>query len=172
VRQLISAALAATFLLALGGCAAAPQGEEGFSPAAQEEIAARASEMREKVVDCLQERGWDVVLESDGWSIEGTNAEQAESYTQDQEACQEETGFNDLKGPPLTEAQMKDLYKFEVDLAECLRREGYEIPDAPSEQAFIDRYTTTDAWYAYRTVEPTSEESWNELQETCPQFGT
>jgi len=26
-----------------------------------------AQDAREKVVDCLQQRGWDVVLEPDGW---------------------------------------------------------------------------------------------------------
>ena len=158
--------------MGLAGCTSAPRVDPDAAPPSRDELAAMAQEAREKVVDCLQERGWDVVLEADGWSMEGATAEQADAYERDQRECQELSGANDIPVPPLTDERLEELYAYEVELAECLRAEGYDIPEAPSEQAFVELYTTEDAWYAYRFVTPTSEDAWKALQVSCPQFGS
>jgi hypothetical protein len=171
VRQLIPAIALVAAVIGLGGCATAPQAQREPTPISQDDLAKLAVEGREKIVDCLRERGWDVNLEVDGWSMEGVSEQQSDAYSRDQGECQDLSGLNDISVPPLTDDRLKDIYAYEVELADCLRSEGYDIPEAPSEQAFMDRYTTEDAWFAYKFVEPTSEERWTALQTSCPQYG-
>lgn len=168
MRQLITTAAFVAILVGLGGCAAAGPDEGAVPDPASPELIA---EGRAAVVTCLQERGWDVTLEVDGWSSTGITDAQADAYGRDQDECTEESGLNDIPVAPLTPERLAEIYAHEVESAECLRAEGYEIPETPSEQSFSELYTTEKAWYAYRFVEEPSQEKWSALQVTCPQFG-
>lgn len=157
----------AAVVLALAGCAGSPVPESTGNGSEQP----AASEVTELVVGCLQDAGWDVILQSDGYEIRNLTEAQTASYELDEAECQEASGWNDMAAEELTPERLSVMYDDELVRADCLRAEGFDVPEAPSRQSYIDRYTGEDPWYAYKFVEPAdlSEAEWTALQEKCPQ---
>ena len=87
VRQLAPAALLIAMMLGPGGCGSVSQAQTSATPIPDDQLAALVSEGRQAIVDCLRERGWDVTLEVDGWSMEGAGPDQSEAYARDQSEC-------------------------------------------------------------------------------------
>jgi len=152
----------------LVGCSGQPQmTEETPSATADEYAHARA------VAQCLQESGWGVDFdESDGsYGVkDGIPEAQAGQYEADRVACEEK--FPQEQGPALedwTAEQWSELYAREQQTAECLRNEGYDVPEIPSEQTYIDRYKNGDPWLAYAFLPVVGESEWKRLNDACPQ---
>lgn len=123
---------------------------------------------------CLEQRGFDMRVEEQGeppsltWVPENLPDEQTDAYNEAFSACIDEIGEPSPEPPP-TEAQIREIYLLEVATAECLRELGYEISDPPSEDVFIESYSTAP-WVAYFDLPkdmPPGE--WKLVNEECPQ---
>ncbi len=71
--------------------------------------------------------------------------------------------------PPTPEVE----YRFNLELAECLRAEGYEISQAPSFETWRDSIGNARVWHPYNDVAPLnlSQTEWDRLNMVCPQYG-
>ncbi|GAB3615907.1 hypothetical protein GCM10027416_04640 [Okibacterium endophyticum] len=161
----------AVALVMLTGCAVTePAGEPSSTlsqPQAGDSFAEKYPDSQ-TLADCLNEKGWDVTLNEATGSVEfeGTT-EQMDQYEIDQAECMPEDDSIPLE--ELTSEQWTALYEMELETAECLRAEGIEIEEAPSEQVFIDRYKSSDPWTSYTFVGDVSSDRWDELNTLCPQ---
>ncbi|MBX9717628.1 MAG: hypothetical protein K2X36_02150 [Microbacteriaceae bacterium] len=122
------------------------------------------------MVNCLKDAGWDVALDPVTGSTDIELPEdQFDSYVKARTTCVEavETQF---PVSPLTDAQMREIYDYEVWLSECLRGEGVTVPEIPSSQAFIDAYRGGEPWLSYSFVGDVNEETYRSLMLACPQL--
>jgi hypothetical protein len=71
---------------------------------------------------------------------------------------------------PPTQEQLTDYYIALLDTRKCLIGLGYEQPDAPSLDLFLDA-DESRSWHPYSLVAqlPLSVEEWAELEALCPQ---
>lgn len=127
-------------------------------------------EATEAMIDCLREAGWDVAFDP----LTGTTEielpeEQFAVYSEARNACVEEVE-KDFPISPLTDAQMDEIYDYEVWLSDCLRAEGVPVPSIPSSQAFIDAYRAGDPWLSYSFIGDVDEETYRTLLTACPQL--
>lgn len=171
LRLMASVSVAASLLLA--GCA--NQTPEALQTADSVDLGIHP-EFGAIMASCMVDRGWDTVVSGDG-GISSTIPEgQDESYDADLAACQEEHGF-DAIAPALTEPELRRLYLMELDTADCLRDEGYDPGQPPSEQSFVDAALIDgNAWDPYAEVYTTSnsqvsEDEYFALLEKCPRPG-
>lgn len=169
IKNLTRAAL----LMALGGVLLA-----GCSPAQNSapidyepgELSGQDQNFATEMAACLKESGWEVEVRPDNsYSIE-LQEEQADAYDAADKACSESLGYEE-EYEPLSDAQMKRLYQGFVSLAGCLRDEGHEVRDIPSEQAFLDD-AVFDPYGELRDPSRTdalSDDEYYALLKICPQ---
>lgn len=121
------------------------------------------------IVECLNRSGWNVTYDRRDNSItrEGP-ADQSGAYRRAYEECSAPYEAAEKKLGDFTEADWRRVYSLETATAECLRREGIDVPDIPAFQTFVDRYPTADVWFAWDFVNVT-ENRYYELLEKCPQ---
>lgn len=128
------------------------------------------------IAACMVTLGWDATVTGDGGVSSDIPEGQDESYDSDLAKCQAENGF-DTPAPSLTEPELRRLYLMELDTAECLREEGLDPGDPPSEQSFVDAALVDgNAWDPYTAVYTTSnsqvtEEEYFALLAKCPRPG-
>jgi hypothetical protein len=118
---------------------------------------------------CLRQKGWDVEIEWDGGVIadsESIPIAQEPIYSADSADClaQVETVF------AVDFAGKRALYEAEVKTRDCLILNGYDIPEAPTEQVYVDNYDV-DLWMAwsYVNLRNMDEASYRALNTLCPQ---
>ena len=121
------------------------------------------------VYDCIIEAGWSVERTWDGIEVTSDTVpdEQRELYEADIDACWAEI---DARVDAMTPDQISDVYEQELSTRECLIEQGLEVEVAPSEQEYSDTFHTT-RWSAYGAarVESLGGETWQKLNELCPQ---
>lgn len=160
-------------LLILVGCSSEPSADaepsSSSAPVAEQDMASSQYSESHELAACVNEKGWDVTVDErdGGIAFEGTEA-QMDQYQQDMEACmsesEDEVAFEDF-----TTEQWDEYYQAETDRAACLRDEGVNVPEIPSQQAFIDSFQGDEPWTAYSFVGEVSEDDWYRLNEACPQ---
>lgn len=136
VKNLTRAALLAVLGgVLLSGCSPAQSSAPiDYAPG---ELSGTEQDFATEMAACLKESGWDVEVRPDNSFGITLQEGQEDAYDAANAACAESLGF-DEEPEPLTDAQMKRLYEGLVSLAGCLRDEGHEVRDIPSEQAFLD----------------------------------
>ncbi len=122
---------------------------------------------------CLQERGWPVELdEKDPSAIDVPDLpiEQELIFLDDVRTCMEENGLQ------IAEPTRQDVVGGDhalVELKSCLAGLGYEVPDPPSLDAYLDAYPSGDAggWHPYALLEwgQLTQQEQDLIQEECPQ---
>ncbi len=170
-RSLVGASVVALGLLGVVGCTA--DNAQEAAPAVSESAAPAADDA---TLDCVRDRGWEIVVEEDGWSAPGVTEAQFETYSADVEECsqlhQTVQALEDI-----SPEEWQTGYAETVESAQCLRDEGYDIPETPSFQAWQDSYFAdregSEQWvpWLFVPVDSLSTEEWRELEETCPQVG-
>ncbi len=115
----------------------------------------RQSEWAEVVGDCVQGEGFpDVEIGDDGsigFSTEG-DAQRA-PYDLAMYVCQARFPLDPRYSAPLDDDALGRLYDFYVDeQVPCLEGQGFDIPEPPSRQQFIDSYFDYPTWIPYAFV--------------------
>lgn len=124
----------------------------------------------EELVQCLRTGGADVnVVNSVTFSATvgpGQTEEQLQSLY---EACRTEAGPPpERRTDPET---AKRVYVAYQQIVECLDELGYAVPEAPSEEVFVDRFVAgEDTWHPYNGLETqiTSLEEQIRVEQLCP----
>lgn len=126
---------------------------------------------------CLEDLGY--ALGPDGSIVGRQSAEHLEDIV----AC-----LVEVEGPrvPLTEGDLQELYQVRLESKDCLEAEGYEIPDPPSLDVFIESYEAIQAlgptirsdediigpWFPHAFVSPNTgvaPSEYERLLEACPE---
>jgi hypothetical protein len=120
--------------------------------------------------DCMTREGWipqEVPALNDadktGLGYSYTD-EQAPQFQASSATCVDESGMASVV-PPLTEADMREGYKSVLNMRECLRLEGFDMPQAPSLQSYLD---ADASWTPYDYV---SLDRFQDAERACPQNG-
>lgn len=126
------------------------------------------------LADCLVDAGWSNVTATPDNGIDSGDVptEQAEAYSVAYYTCYAMYPLNPRYNTPLSDDQVKRLYAyFRDELAPCLESRGFTVPAAPSEQQFIESYTTDGGWDLYGDVAANvNQNGWYEINTACPQY--
>lgn len=159
--------LAASILILVPACGAPTPTTPGSSePAATW----TAEEYVAAVVRCLREAGWEVQIDGSGDSFSAPSLTDAQrpAFIDAKAACDETVG---LPPPPesLSESQIRQRYQFLLDARTCLIGLGYAISEPPSEDAFVESWST-GPWSPHNEiVDIVSQQEWDEVNTECPQ---
>lgn len=103
---------------------------------------------------CLNDRGWETeVIPGSSTYRTVVPPEQHDQYNADIEECHIEIGV-DLSPPQVTPEEASELYDILLKVADCVRDLGYDVPDAPSRQTFVDELVSypIPSWHPYDPV--------------------
>lgn len=125
------------------------------------------------MVRCLTERGWNVVASDDGSyeTPDGIPNEQLDQYKTDVTACRASFGYDKIAAPHVTREQAQKLYNDLLKVAQCVRGQGYTVPDPPSEQTFVEALVNypIPVWHPYQVVtEQGGPDALKNIEKTCP----
>ena len=175
-RRGAATAIAAA-VLALAACSSGSDQPTGTDPdhtALSEEDGDMAA-----VRDCMEDAGWEVELVDQPGGLQGIEGtypdDQKEQYDQALATCQLEADV-DQEQPVMTADEAEAYFDALNETAQCLQDEGFEVPPAPSRQAFIDAATRGDLslWDVYQNFFPENPEeevdldAFTRAQEACP----
>lgn len=159
-RRLLLALAIAASLSVMSGCAHAATGSvtssgpDATAPGPEEPTASAGPSVRQPadtnadgkvssreslawLAACLQELGWDVVL--DGDSVHGRNmGAQYDAYIRDTEECIAKGAPNVPQSMEWTPELARVEYDAQVEYRECLIEHGVDAPELPSYQQYED----------------------------------
>lgn len=120
--------------------------------------------------DCLRAAGWDAQVNAagDGLSVASLPQEQRPAFMQALTECKERIGLPP-PAEPLGDSEIRATYRYWLEMRECLMDLGYTISEPPSQDAFVESWST-GPWSPYNdVVDQASEGDWEELNRKCPQ---
>lgn len=165
---------AALMMLVLAGCSAGATStvDPSTSPSPSESVDAEVQVVKAQV-DCLVAKGWTVRYDDQdggrGYSSVIDDS-QSDQFDADTKACKKQVGWTEpVIDHHWTDEEWQDIYADEQQVAQCLRDEGYDVPEVPSFQEWRDRYGTDDHWSAYGFVPNVDQQEWKRLNLACPQ---
>lgn len=126
-------------------------------------------------VTCLVDQGIPAVLLPDGGVGFGNiPPEQAQAQREAAYRCSVRFPFDPRYEQPLSNEQLQILYEYRTgELAECLKSEGYIVPDPPTVEVFIESHADPGAvvWHPYPEDDPRLHDmdEWYRINEVCPQ---
>lgn len=107
-----------------------------------------------------------VIPPGDGLSFEDVPPEQNKLAVETEAACRAGLGVAELTVADYT-AEIRNLfYDYQVALRDCLISEGFEIPEPPSREYFVEHFFD-DPWTAYSWVAP---DVFGVTEVRCPQY--
>ncbi|MCM3658579.1 hypothetical protein M3147_15085 [Agromyces mediolanus] len=104
--------------------------------------------------ECMVDAGWVNLTVADDGSMSGEiPAAQSDQYEEDFGECQAQVELN-YPVPEMTESAIRERYAREVGTRDCLIAQGYSISDPPSEQVWVETFTSDPAslWLPYFEV--------------------
>lgn len=144
-------------MLVLSGCVEASTVAEAPRPTSKEDAIVLAK-------NCMSDRGWEVDIIDGATAAEVPDA-QMDSYLRAVSECSEVLGFTTPR-----EFSDEDLgFAFDAQTANrlCLIELGYEIPEGPIRQAYID---SQGAWTPYSDLPDLGPEEFAAAERQCPQY--
>ena len=145
--------------LCLAGCAAEPD-------TAEIDYVTSEAEADQRYADCMEEKGWEPSVDPNGGVEIGGHESQIEKLTADGEECDSRP---EMQSKPWTDEDYRLYYEAVSKVADCVAAAGYDVPEKPSLQVFIDQIkgvASEDQWYPHENV-PDSDLS--KMLNTCPE---
>lgn len=127
------------------------------------------------VAACMEEAGWEVEVEGWDQSISSDYpTDQYEAHSAASDACMAK-GLAKFPRPDFDDAAMRAAYAAEVAERTCLIDAGYDIPEPPALQSYLDSFTSK-RWEAMAAITPSlypelfrgGEARYRELMTRCP----
>lgn len=158
--------LGVVFLVVFSACSA----ETSPSPVQPDGEYLSYPERIDLVVACIRDRGFEASsARGFGVRVEYAGEDQAEIATRVEGECWEEVEQRYPLPPPLSH---EDRYYYLLDVANCLRDLGYDIPEAPSLEAYVDQMSaeepSIDLWDPYRILSMRGVDTYAIQREECP----
>ncbi|TFD49587.1 hypothetical protein E3T55_10940 [Cryobacterium frigoriphilum] len=120
---------------------------------------------------CMNDLGWPDRATADGGLDHGMIQDaQAGAHALAIYTCNAKYPMDPKYNVPLTDERLSELFDYFTDeLQPCLEAEGYDVPESPSRETFIDTYAENGAWHLYENVS-TGQSTWNSINAKCPQI--
>jgi hypothetical protein len=117
---------------------------------------------------CMNDHGFAVTLRGDGLGThwEDIPPEQNELATAVSIACLEGLHVPDRASSELTQDQYAKVYAYRTQLTDCVRGQGYQVPDPPSLGLFIEEQ---GRWSPFDAVGVSVGAAWDRVNQACPQ---
>ncbi|WP_296137596.1 hypothetical protein [uncultured Tessaracoccus sp.] len=139
-------------------------------------VAKRAEEQRrffELNVACVEEDGWELEVDRVERSFTvagGVPEEQQQAWEATRKRCEEQfAGQKEPQFESRDDPRWPEAHELQRQLAECLRNEGYEIPEPPTLDVFVDQAMAGDWWLAWAHLPELDETAHRHLMEVCPE---
>jgi hypothetical protein len=118
------------------------------------------------VVECLGERGFEA-SSYEGFGVAIPDDAQAELAQRAEGECWDEV---EELFPSPTPLSLEEGYYYKLDIAECLRDLGYDIPPAPTLETYLDQAAAqSDLWDPYSVVAQRRDvDLWELQRDSCP----
>lgn len=168
-------ALAAT----LAACGAAPANtwrgvpydelSQGDFAAIAVENRERSREVHERIAACIRQGGFEVTVSADGYET-AVSPEQKDRLDDVIVDCEESlTAEGRIPSPEVpTRASVERDYKWAVAALRCLQESGYELPDPPTFDAYLDQ---TEKWSPFADlVNRHGAPAFSQAEARCPQL--
>ncbi|MCD1570799.1 hypothetical protein [Agromyces mediolanus] len=132
--------------------------------------------LSQAMYDCMVDAGWVNLTVADDGSMSGeVPAAQSEQYDTDFAECQAQVDRN-YPIPEMTDSAIRERYAREVEARDCLIAQGYSVSEPPSEQVWVETFTSDPAslWLPYFEVFTQAQLSASEekqLKRACPDPG-
>jgi hypothetical protein len=123
-------------------------------------------EVLELIASCLREEGWSPVVEDGGITFGGVPVELRETLMEATAECERRIGIPEPR--PLDAGELEELYAMHLEALACLRSEGYQLPDPPSLEDYVENQ---GGWQPHEQVLQllwTDDAEWTRLNEVCP----
>ena len=136
---------AAVIALCLAGCAARPD-------TAVIDYATSEAEAEQRYADCMKEKGWEPSINPGGGVTIESHKSQLDRQMEDREECNSRP---EMQSAPWTDEDWEDYYVELSEAADCLTAAGYDVPEKPSLQVFLDQskdLTGDGTWYPYENI--------------------
>lgn len=151
---------------------AACAGRTTATPIASSAPALTYPERVELVVACIEEHGFNASsYEGFGIRIDYSGEEQEELATKVEGDCWEQI---DRRVPPPPPLSLESRYEYMVEVADCLRGLGHDVPDAPTLDAYVDQASAdpppADLWDPYAIVGRRGVDIWAIQRDECPPY--
>lgn len=179
LRFLVSITPLLAVMLALAGCASAPEDDiEWVEPGWMAEQVQAREQFVLDLQSCMDSKGWDLTVDEYGGSAEPfESAAEAERARDDTDECILDLGY-DLTGfdEERTVDDSRARYQQELDVYHCLRHQGVVMEqEPPSEEIFVEQRlsggTSEQMWWPYGDpgVLELGTERVAELHQVCPE---
>lgn len=136
-------------LASLIGCGVAVDQRSTPAPAERSEFRQPRDEFLLLVRECIEDHGFEVTLGPDGgfnFAELGSRDRLDEARRLSQTCIEQVDPARIEPPPPLTEAQLAEMYEYAIAQAECMREAGYPVGPPPPVQVYVD---TEGAWDPY-----------------------
>lgn len=158
--------LGVVILVMLGACSA----QSSPTPVQPDGEYLSYPERIDLVVACVEEQGFEASsARGFGVRVEYAGEEQGEVATRVEGECFEEIEQRFPLPPPLSH---EEQYHYMLDVAQCLRDLGYDIPQAPSLEAYVDQRSaeepSIDLWDPYFILSGRGVDTYAIQRESCP----
>jgi hypothetical protein len=113
---------------------------------------------------CMRETGFEMTFDGvSGFVIDPGS--QQEAFDSALTECDD---LADTEAPQPPKVDRETAYRMALAIEECLESEGFEIPDAPSLDAYLESWGS-GPWHPYQYI-PLRGEALADLNKRCPQF--
>lgn len=123
------------------------------------------------MAECMRAEGWNATAHDRGITIPDVSVDQRDEISASRARCHEQLGIDDLPtAADLTDEQVIDQYEALVETKACLEGLGYDIPEPPSPEAFLDQWRSeTGPWHPYESLGLLGPTEFAAVEEACPQ---
>lgn len=157
MRGLAVVSFALVSVLLTSGCAASSIGGEQPRPTSQQDAILLAK-------NCMSDQGWEVEI-IDGATAAEVPDSQMDSYLRAVSECSNILGFTTPR--ELTDEELKLAFEAQVANRSCLMELGYELPEGPTLQAYID---AKGAWTPFSDLPDLDPDEFASVERECPQY--
>lgn len=148
MRHIHLAAILVAGCLVLTACDSGPQEgptvETWVEPAWFAEQAQQREGYQASLQSCFDSKGWDLTFNPDGGAHEPMSEADYPRFDADLEACHTALGLQ-ASGLAFTEDDLRNWYRMDLDTVACLRHEGHDVAEPPSEDAYVEASLTSQA---------------------------
>lgn len=115
-----------------------------------------SAEWFDRLASCLRAEGWQVTWTDDGGMEVDYSGSSEEAFFASEDACEERIGPQPTPAP-LTENEIAEFYRQDLQIAECLAAQGVEVDEPPSLELYTQDYLAMEPpWAPYDGVHDTA----------------
>lgn len=122
---------------------------------------------------CIRDRGFnvEVIPPGDGISFEAVPATQNSAAQAAEQECRDGLNLREGSASDYTDEVRSHIYDYQLALRQCLIEAGYDIPDPPSREIYVENYFR-DPWipYSFLPVDALNALDPESIIYRCPQY--